>query len=119
MHILINFIRLLPFLSNLTKIPKLIYKLMIDPRVPIKYKILIPGALLYLMSPIDLIRDFIPILGYFDDILIILLAIMFFVGKASKKIIANSNDNKQKNSVIVNDYKIIDDEDEQQGDNLQ
>ena len=119
MHILINFLRLLPFLLNIVKMPKLIYQLMADPRVPMKFKLLIPAALIYLISPIDLIRDFIPIVGHFDDILIILLALTFFIGRASKSIISEASkkdeSNKQKKSVIVNEYKILDDEDGKSG----
>lgn len=117
MHILINLLRLLPFLLNIVKMPKLIYQLMANPRVPMKFKLLIPGALIYLISPIDLIRDFIPIIGHFDDILIIIAAITFFIGQASKSILLEANKKnkteKEKKSVIVNEYKIIDNEDEE------
>ena len=117
MHILINLLRLLPFLLNIVKMPKLIYQVMANPGVRMKFKLLIPGALIYLISPIDLIRDFIPIIGHFDDILIIIAAITFFIGQASKSILLESNKKnkteKEKKSVIVNEYKIIDNEDEE------
>ena len=37
------------------------------PEVPLKAKATIIGALGYLISPIDIIPDFIPILGFTDD----------------------------------------------------
>lgn len=46
-----------------------------DPRVPRPAKILIVIAVAYALSPIDLIPDFIPILGYVDDMLLLPLAI--------------------------------------------
>ncbi len=42
-----------------------------DPRVPWTAKGVILLALGYALSPIDLIPDFIPVLGYLDDLLIL------------------------------------------------
>jgi carbonic anhydrase len=41
------------------------------PRTPMGTKALLGLAMLYLVSPIDFIPDFIPILGQFDDIIIL------------------------------------------------
>jgi uncharacterized membrane protein YkvA (DUF1232 family) len=46
-----------------------------DPRVPWYAKLLIGMVLMYTFSPIDLIPDFIPVLGYLDDLLIVPLGI--------------------------------------------
>ncbi len=42
-----------------------------DPRVPWYAKALAGAILTYALSPIDLIPDFIPVLGYLDDLIII------------------------------------------------
>jgi uncharacterized membrane protein YkvA (DUF1232 family) len=42
-----------------------------DPRVPWYAKIFVAIVVAYALSPIDLIPDFIPILGYLDDLIII------------------------------------------------
>jgi len=42
-----------------------------DKRTPLTAKILIGITVGYLLSPIDLIPDFIPILGLFDDFIIV------------------------------------------------
>lgn len=56
-----------------------LYYSITDSRTPILSKLVAFAALLYLISPIDLIPDFIPILGYVDDIVIapLLLHIAF------------------------------------------
>lgn len=46
-----------------------------DPRVPVLAKIIIGLVVAYALSPIDLIPDFIPVIGYLDDILLLPLGI--------------------------------------------
>ena len=46
-----------------------------DDRTPLKAKILVGVTIGYLLSPIDLIPDFIPILGAIDDLVIVPLLI--------------------------------------------
>jgi uncharacterized membrane protein YkvA (DUF1232 family) len=46
-----------------------------DPRVPWYAKLLAVIVLAYAFSPIDLIPDFIPVLGYLDDLLLLPLGI--------------------------------------------
>jgi uncharacterized membrane protein YkvA (DUF1232 family) len=50
-----------------------------DPRVPWYAKALAVAVAGYALSPIDLIPDFIPILGYLDDLLIVPLGIWLAV----------------------------------------
>ncbi len=47
-----------------------------DPRVPWYAKAVAAMVAAYALSPIDLIPDFIPVLGYLDDLLIVPLGIM-------------------------------------------
>lgn len=42
-----------------------------DPRTPDISKWLIGAAIAYLLSPIDLIPDFIPVIGHLDDLVIV------------------------------------------------
>jgi uncharacterized membrane protein YkvA (DUF1232 family) len=46
-----------------------------DPRVPWYAKVVMGLVLAYAFSPIDLIPDFIPVLGYLDDLIIVPLGI--------------------------------------------
>jgi len=45
----------------------LAWGLLRDPRAPAAAKLVTLLALLYVLSPIDLVSDFIPILGWLDD----------------------------------------------------
>ncbi len=48
-----------------------------DPRVPRYAKLLAACVVAYAFSPIDLIPDFIPVLGYLDDLILVPLGIYF------------------------------------------
>jgi uncharacterized membrane protein YkvA (DUF1232 family) len=44
-----------------------------DPRVPMWARLVAVALVVYLASPIDLVPDFIPMLGQLDDLLIVML----------------------------------------------
>ena len=46
-----------------------------DPRTPWYAKLLVASIVAYAFSPIDLIPDFVPVLGYLDDLVLIPLGI--------------------------------------------
>jgi len=46
-----------------------------DPRTPWYAKVFVIGIAAYALSPIDLIPDFVPVLGYLDDMLLLPLGI--------------------------------------------
>lgn len=50
-----------------------------DPRVPWYAKALAAAVAAYALSPIDLIPDFIPVLGYLDDLVIVPAGILLTV----------------------------------------
>ena len=47
-----------------------------DPRVPWTAKLLAGAVAAYALSPIDIIPDFIPVLGYLDDLIIVPIGIV-------------------------------------------
>jgi uncharacterized membrane protein YkvA (DUF1232 family) len=50
-----------------------------DPRVPLRGKIVVGIASLWLASPIDLIPEFIPIVGSLDDAIVAAIALRFIL----------------------------------------
>lgn len=64
---------------SLTRDGHAIYLASRDPRVPWHAKILAIAVAGYALSPIDLIPDFIPIVGYLDDLIIVPLGIWLVV----------------------------------------
>jgi uncharacterized membrane protein YkvA (DUF1232 family) len=59
-----------------------------DPRVPWYAKVLALCVAGYALSPIDLIPDFIPVLGYLDDLIIVPLGILAVVKLIPPEIMA-------------------------------
>jgi len=59
-----------------------------DPRVPWYAKVLAITVAGYALSPIDLIPDFIPVLGYADDLIIVPLGIWLAVSLIPQEVMA-------------------------------
>lgn len=67
-----------------------LYYELIDPEVPMKDKAILIGALGYLMLPVDLIPDFIPIAGFVDDFSALVAAYKVVKGNISDGVRANA-----------------------------
>jgi uncharacterized membrane protein YkvA (DUF1232 family) len=63
-----------------------------DPRVPWYAKALAAVVAGYALSPIDLIPDFIPVLGYLDDVILVPLGIFLVVRLIPPDIMAEHRD---------------------------
>lgn len=61
---------------------RLVKRLVSDPTVSIGVRIWLVALLVYLLSPIDLVPDFIPVLGYVDDALIVAIALRYATRRA-------------------------------------
>jgi uncharacterized membrane protein YkvA (DUF1232 family) len=60
-----------------------------DPRTPWYAKLLAASIVAYAFSPIDLIPDFIPIIGYLDDLIVIPIGIALVIKLVPESILAD------------------------------
>ena len=67
---------------------KLVGRLLKDPRVPRRSKVALGLAAVYVASPIDLVPEFIPVIGWADDVLFILFAIDSLIERSGPEIVA-------------------------------
>lgn len=85
------------------------YKLLKDPKAEWKHKVISIGALLYVINPIDIMPDFIPIVGYVDDVSAVMIAIKSLgaaIEKYRREEVSNKKD--KNNKTII--YKLVDED---------
>ncbi|HEY5890910.1 MAG TPA: YkvA family protein [Acidimicrobiia bacterium] len=66
---------------------KLIGRLMTDPRVPRRSKIVLGAAAAYVVSPIDLIPEVIPVIGWADDVIFLMMALDALISRTGPEIV--------------------------------
>jgi uncharacterized membrane protein YkvA (DUF1232 family) len=66
---------------------RLVWALLRDPRVPATRKGLLVLLAGYLVNPIDIIPDFIPVIGQLDDIAVTLLVVDMFIRSAPRDVV--------------------------------
>ena len=64
---------LLLFIPNLLLLSA---RLMVDPRVPTTERVLVAGAILYALIPLDIVPDMLPFVGQVDDAYLIALSLL-------------------------------------------
>ena len=68
---------------------RLLGGLLTDRRVSGIDKLLVAGAIAYIVSPMDLLPDFVPFLGEVDDVFLLVLALQRLIGNAGKRVVAD------------------------------
>jgi uncharacterized membrane protein YkvA (DUF1232 family) len=61
---------------------RLLRRLTTDRTIPVRTRLLVWLLIAYLASPIDLIPDFIPVVGYADDVILVTLVLRHLVQRA-------------------------------------
>ena len=81
--------RLLAIRSVVLPFLKLVWRLFVDGRVPVFTKIIPVLAVAYLISPFDIIADRIPLLGQFDDLIVVTLLLLLFIAASPGYVVAD------------------------------
>ena len=62
-------------------------RLMVDPRVPAKERLLVAGAIVYAFLPLDFIPDMIPFVGQVDDLYLIGLTLLRLMSVTDSRVV--------------------------------
>jgi len=79
--------KLTEYLFTLPDFFILLCRLAIDERVTKTQKLLVGGIIGYVIMPIDIIPDFIPIIGYVDDLVLVVLGLNLILNELDQQII--------------------------------
>ena len=75
------------FLPPVLRFLRLVWRLIFDKRVHLVLRALVPLAILYALSPLDLISDKFGYLGKFDDLLVLGLAVLLLTKLAPRHVV--------------------------------
>ncbi len=111
-------------LLNMTGAARLVARLLMDRRVPLRLKLVLPLAIVYILSPINMITNLFGLVGRIDDVLVLVLALAVFLGAAPREVVqehlragrtgsgsGGQDDGRSKDGrdVIDTSYRMVDD----------
>jgi uncharacterized membrane protein YkvA (DUF1232 family) len=81
-----RYLRLARIVLRLPTYARIVWGLMRDPRTPVGLKGMLVAALAYVVVPVDLVPDAIPIIGHADDLTVLLLVLDLFLQNAPAEV---------------------------------
>ncbi|HCP23383.1 MAG: DUF1232 domain-containing protein [SAR202 cluster bacterium] len=106
-------------LPRAIKFARLVWRLTFDKRVSIFLRALVPLAIIYIISPYDLLKDRLPVLGRFDDLIVLGLTLLGLTKFAPSDIVnehmgrvppSDRPEDKDPDKVVDGKSRLIDDE---------
>jgi uncharacterized membrane protein YkvA (DUF1232 family) len=74
-------------ISEIPNFLRLLYGLVTDSRVNAVDKLVVAGAIAYILLPVDIIPDFIPFLGEVDDVFLLILSLQRLIANAGRAVV--------------------------------
>jgi len=80
-------VRMAEFLLFIPNLLRLLVSLLRDDRVSKMDKAILAGTIIYVVSPIDVIPDFIPFIGQIDDVYLLAISILRLLNRADRSVV--------------------------------
>src|SRR5690348_1584649 len=80
-------VRMAEFLLFIPNLLRLLVSLLRDDRVSKMDKAILAGTIIYVVSPIDIIPDFIPFIGQVDDAYLLAISILRLLNRADRGVV--------------------------------
>jgi uncharacterized membrane protein YkvA (DUF1232 family) len=100
-----RYVRLAGLIVKLPTYARLVWGIARDPRTPVGLKALLGAALAYVVTPIDIIPDTLPIFGQADDLTVLLLVLDLFIANAPAEVRAEHL-SRARNGTAVLDHDL-------------
>ena len=106
-------------LPRIIRLLRLVWRLTFDKRVPLILRALVPFAIIYSVSPLDLVPDKVGIIGRFDDLIILGLAVLLLTKLAPQHVVdehlgkprvSDRPEDKDPDKVVDGSSRLIDDD---------
>lgn len=81
-----RYLRLARLVVRLPTYARMVWGILRDPRTPIGLKAIMAAALAYVVMPVDIIPDALPIIGQADDLTVLLLTLDLFIHNAPAEV---------------------------------
>ncbi len=81
-----RYLRLGRLVVRLPTYARIVWGLLRDPRTPVGLKAMLAASLAYVVMPVDIVPDAIPILGQADDLTVLLIVLDLFIANAPEEV---------------------------------
>lgn len=88
---------------------RIAWRFLRDPQVSLLRKLVLPLVLAYALSPVDLRPDWLPILGWVDDVLVLVVGILLFrwLIKRYRQSAQASSHTPKGDGAVEGEYRIV------------
>ncbi len=88
---------------------KLVWRFLKDPLVPLRRKVFAFLPFLYVVIPFDLRPDWIPVLGWFDDVIALLIGMLliWWYTRSYRNDLSDQQQPSENDKTVEGEYRII------------